>query len=47
MSISKYIENIYGFNPNKMCYDISFENNKFLFSLLIFIALLFDCEFIT
>ena len=32
MSISKYIENIYGFNPNKMCYDISFENDKFCYA---------------
>ena len=31
MSISKLIENIYGFNPNKMSYDISYENDKFCY----------------
>ena len=44
MSTSINIENIFGFNPDKICYDISFERDKLCYASgnLIIIKRLFD-----
>ena len=44
MSTSINIENIFGFNPDKICYDISYERDKLCYASgnLIIIKRLFD-----